>query len=113
MQSRSRRRVLGTCGSSASAKRALPEVAPGGRWELSIEHVNSECSSAVHVLLFTHGTTTPIASEVLDAEARTAGTAHVVFSAPALPVELRLYAEGGLHCCGTTTVGSIVLRRSR
>jgi hypothetical protein len=48
---------------------------------------------------------------MLDATPKTTGISHVAFWAPAIPLELRLYAEGGLHCCGTTEVRSIELRR--
>jgi hypothetical protein len=99
------------CTAAGSAKRALPEVTSVGRWELAIEHTNSECSSAVHVLLFAADYTTPIARGMLDAAAKTTGTSHVAFWAPEMPLELRLYAEGGLHCCGTTVVSSVELRR--
>jgi hypothetical protein len=97
------------CKAAGSAKRALPEVASVGRWELVIDHENSECTTAVHVMLFAADFTTPIARGMLDA--KMTGTARIPFWAPAMPLELRLYAEGGLHCCGTTKVSSIELRR--
>ena len=99
------------CRAAGSAKRALAEVTSVGRWELSIEHANSECTSAVHVMLFAAGATTPIARGLLDAAPKTTGTSHLEFTAPDMPLELRLYAEGGLHCCGSTEVDSIVLRQ--
>jgi hypothetical protein len=99
------------CKAAGSAKRALAEVTSVGRWELAIEHSNSECSSAVHVLLFAADNRMPIARGMLDAEAKTTGTSRLAFWAPDMPLELRLYAEGGLHCCGTTEVDSVMLRR--
>jgi hypothetical protein len=99
------------CKAAGSAKRALAEVTSVGRWELAIEHSNSECSSAVHVLLFAADNKMPIARGLLDAEAKTTGTSRLAFWAPDMPLELRLYAEGGLHCCGTTEVDSVMLRR--
>ena len=99
------------CRAAGSAKRALAEVTSVGRWDLAIEHANSECTSAVHVLVFAAGSTMPIAHGLLDASAKTTGTSHLEFTAPQMPLELRLYAEGGLHCCGTTEVDSVLLRR--
>lgn len=101
------------CRAAGSAKRALAEVTSVGRWELAIEHANSECTSAVHVMLFATDHTTPIAHGMLDAAAKTTGTLHLAFWAHDMPLELRLYAEGGMHCCGTTEVDSVVLRRLR
>lgn len=101
------------CVNTGTAERALPEITQAGSWELAFDHTNSECAQAVHAFLYAGDHHGPewVAHRVLDAHL--SGTVSIVFEvAPKPPpMRLRLIAEGGLECCGTTTIHSILLHR--
>lgn len=92
-----------TGGGVAETSIALPE----GTYLLGITHASSECRRAIHPIV------SPARAErVMLADAPAWG--RIALSKIEVPHEyandalrLRLVIEGGLHCCGTTTIERI------
>jgi len=73
---------------------------PAGRYALEIAHANTECTSGAVVIA-------PGALVRLDAGPK-GGVARLALDLDQ-PTDLRIVTDGGLHCCGTTTIHSITV----
>jgi hypothetical protein len=94
------------CVAWGSATRPLA-LGPG-RWKLAVTHANTECTEAAHAVVFA-GDGMLLASEPL-AAGPGGGVTTVAFEATAAGTgRLVIAGDGGLHCCGTTAIRSIVV----
>jgi hypothetical protein len=96
------------CTKNARAELALAGLIDHGRWQIAIDHVNPDCRRGLFALVYVGNERRPITTAQLD---RRAGVTTVDVDPPR-HAELRLVilAEGGLHCCGSSTIRSVTLR---
>jgi hypothetical protein len=115
-------RVSACCTGGGPFDRPLPTALGLGPHAVRIAYANTECRHLVAVEIALHeetGDAAPwarwhsLANAQLDG---VSGTSEVPFTLAAQPppgtrLMLRLFASGGLHCCGETRVASVVLAR--
>lgn len=104
------------CTAFGIATSRLPALSPGW-WLLAVDHTNSECNRGAHVFVRGAASADALQSSrgqtVLDAPARSGGgISTLTFEVTdAAPLELQIVTEGGLRCCGTTTISGIVAHK--
>lgn len=79
---------------------------PAGRWLLRVSQSSDECNQAIY----------PVVMSVSDQQLSAPGVASTPDWAATLvdvphdqSVRVRIFVEGGLHCCGNTTIDRVEL----
>ena len=99
------------CTGAGAVTRSLPALAPGP-WELAVDgevHGDAACPSALYAVVRASGEARPIAEHAVGADAAPTVLAFEQVGARAL--QLQVFSEGGLHCCGTAYLRGVTLRR--
>ncbi len=92
-------------GGLAETSLALPQ----GRWLLGVTHTSSECMQSIHPVVVPATGERELLSDPPAWGALTISKVEVPAKLADAPLRLQLYIEGGLHCCGTTTIDKIEL----
>jgi hypothetical protein len=82
---------------------------PAGRWLLRVSQKSDECYTAIHPLV-TSSTDERLSAAGVASTPEWAATLVTVPAAVAdEPIRVRIFVEGGLRCCGTTTINTVEL----
>ncbi len=92
-------------GGVAETSLSLPE----GTWLLGVTHTSSECMRSIHPVVVPATGEREFLSDMPAWGALTLSKVEVPAKLADAPLRLQLYIEGGLHCCGTTTIDRIEL----
>ena len=92
-------------GGVAETSLALPQ----GRWLLGVTHTSSECTRSILPVVVPATGEREFLSDTPAWGALTMSKVVVPAKLADAPLRLQLYIEGGLHCCGTTTIDRIEL----
>jgi hypothetical protein len=81
---------------------------PRGTWLLGVTHASSECATSIHpVIVPANGDREVLVDAPAWAASFTLSKVSVSARNEDVPLRLQLYIEGGLHCCGTTTIEKV------
>lgn len=96
------------CKGGGTIERSISLTA--GHWLMRVGQHSDECYEAIHPVVTT-GTGERLSTGVASTPAWAATLVDVPAAFGDQPLRMRIFVEGGLRCCGTTTIDRIQLVR--